>query len=94
MQHSAHFNAKILKPITDAGYSGAGAVALGRLRNEILAQVMLRRTKDQKQADLKLPPLQIKVRQPPVPPLSSPPRRRPSVASTAAASTFAATRLR
>ena len=37
------FNKKILKPIQDAGYSGAGAVALGRLRNEVLAQVMMPR---------------------------------------------------
>jgi SNF2 family DNA or RNA helicase len=61
MAHYNCFNRKILKPIEQAGYAGAGARALRTLRGDILNVVMLRRTKAERAADLKLPPLEIRV---------------------------------
>jgi len=60
MQHYNHFNKRVLKPIEQAGYAGAGARALGLLREDILNVVMLRRTKKERAADLKLPCLVVR----------------------------------
>ena len=61
MQHYNAFNRKILKPIEQAGYAGAGARALRNLRTDVLNVSMLRRTKAERQADLRLPPLNVDV---------------------------------
>ena len=63
MVHYNCFNRKILKPIEQAGYAGAGARALRTLRGDILNVVMLRRTKAERAADLQLPPLEIVVKE-------------------------------
>ena len=61
MSHGAHFNQRVLNPITKCGYSGAGATAMLRLRTELLNPLMLRRTKEERAQDLQLPPLVVKV---------------------------------
>merc|ERR1719502_2371566 len=41
---------------------GAGKAAFGLLREDILANIMLRRTKEERKEDLKLPPIKIMLR--------------------------------
>mmetsp|Transcript_10741 Transcript_10741/g.16204 ORF Transcript_10741/g.16204 Transcript_10741/m.16204 type:complete len:1099 (-) Transcript_10741:3731-7027(-) len=60
MMHYNYFNRKILKPIEQAGYAGAGARAMRDLRANIINEYMLRRTKLERQKDLELPPLTVK----------------------------------
>ncbi|KAJ8599374.1 hypothetical protein CTAYLR_007041 [Chrysophaeum taylorii] len=61
MMHYNVFNRKILKPIEQAGYFGAGARAMRDLRAKVLNVSMLRRTKKERENDLKLPPLDVKM---------------------------------
>mmetsp|Transcript_103076 Transcript_103076/g.177906 ORF Transcript_103076/g.177906 Transcript_103076/m.177906 type:complete len:1211 (+) Transcript_103076:60-3692(+) len=62
MFHYSYFKSKISTPIIKYGYVGAGVEAFKRLREEVLQKVLLRRTKEQKKGDLKLPPLKITIR--------------------------------
>ncbi|KAH8739192.1 Swi2/Snf2 ATpase [Cryptosporidium ryanae] len=59
--HYSFFNKMIINPIKRYGFSGEGSEALRRLKNDVLDKVLLRRTKLQRQEDVKLPPLEIKV---------------------------------
>ncbi|KAK6588948.1 Swi2 Snf2 ATpase [Cryptosporidium xiaoi] len=59
--HYSFFNKMIINPIKRYGFSGEGSEALKRLKNDVLDKVLLRRTKVQRQEDVKLPPLEIKV---------------------------------
>jgi len=62
MQHRSHFAANVTTPIKRFGFIGAGKVAMDKLRQEVLDKILLRRTKLQRQADIQLPPLEIKIR--------------------------------
>ncbi|KAJ1604839.1 Swi2/Snf2 ATPase and Rad16-like protein [Cryptosporidium canis] len=59
--HYSYFNKLIINPIKRYGFMGEGSEAIRRLKEEVLDQVLLRRTKVQRQEDVKLPPLEIKV---------------------------------
>ncbi|KAF7457561.1 putative DNA repair protein rhp16 [Cryptosporidium felis] len=59
--HYSYFNKMIINPIKRYGFSGEGSEALRRLKEEVLDKVLLRRTKTQRQEDVKLPPLEIKI---------------------------------
>lgn len=59
--HYSYFNKLIINPIKRYGFSGEGSEALRRLKEEVLDKVLLRRTKVQRQEDVRLPPLEIKV---------------------------------
>ncbi|OII72378.1 uncharacterized protein cubi_01258 [Cryptosporidium ubiquitum] len=61
LSHYSYFNKLIINPIKRYGFSGEGSEALRRLKEEVLDKVLLRRTKVQRQEDVKLPPLEIKV---------------------------------
>ena len=61
-RHSAWWNTKIANPIKKFGYTGAGADAMNLLRNKVLAETLLRRTKQQRADDLALPPRQMVVK--------------------------------
>ncbi|OII72851.1 SNF2 family N-terminal domain-containing protein [Cryptosporidium andersoni] len=60
--HYSYFNKMIINPIKRYGFSGEGRKALKRLKDEILDVVLLRRTKVQRQEDIKLPPLNVRIR--------------------------------
>jgi DNA repair protein RAD16 len=60
--HFSSFKSKISNPIIKYGYMGAGKVAFDTLRSELLAKTMLRRTKEERKADLKLPPMKVVIR--------------------------------
>lgn len=60
--HYSHFKRNVTNPITKYGYMGAGKQAFVTLRNDILGKAMLRRTKEERKADLKLPPIKIQIR--------------------------------
>eukprot|EP00933_Yihiella_yeosuensis_P042464 TRINITY_DN37055_c0_g1_i1.p1 TRINITY_DN37055_c0_g1~~TRINITY_DN37055_c0_g1_i1.p1 ORF type:complete len:1176 (-),score=294.54 TRINITY_DN37055_c0_g1_i1:157-3684(-) len=60
--HYSHFKSKVSNPIIKYGYMGAGKEAFGTLRNDILNTCMLRRTKEERKNDLKLPPIKIHIR--------------------------------
>ena len=62
MQHFSHFNKHILNPIKRMGYVGEGRKGMLTLKNEILDEVLLRRTKDTRADDIQLPPRIVKVR--------------------------------
>jgi len=62
MNHRSHFAANISKPIQNYGFIGAGRVAMERLRGEVLDKILLRRTKLERQADVNLPTLDIRLR--------------------------------
>jgi SNF2 family DNA or RNA helicase len=62
MQHYAYFNKHIINPIKRYGYVGQGKTAMLTLKNQVLDKVMLRRTKKERAAELKLPKLNIEVR--------------------------------
>eukprot|EP00796_Vickermania_ingenoplastis_P003846 gene3847-2726_t len=59
VQHFAYFNKFILNPITRYGYIGDGRQGMLLLHNVVFRQLMLRRTKSERAADLRLPPLTI-----------------------------------
>lgn len=56
VQHYSHFNKHVLNPIQRAGYRGDGRRAMFTLKKEILDKSLLRRTKENRAADMKLPP--------------------------------------
>lgn len=62
MQHFSYFNKHILNPIKRMGYVGEGRKGMLTLKNEILDEVLLRRTKDTRADDIQLPPRIVKVR--------------------------------
>ena len=55
MQHFSRFNKEILNPIKRYGYVGSGVRAAKILRDSVLGVHMLRRTKEERKSDLKLP---------------------------------------
>jgi len=62
MQHRSHFASTVSNPIKKFGFLGAGKMAMEKLRVEVLDRILLRRTKMERQADINLPSLQIKIR--------------------------------
>lgn len=60
-RHYSHFNQNVINPINRYGYVGDGRKGFLTLRNDILRPAQLRRTKAERAADVKLPPLEIKV---------------------------------
>lgn len=62
MQHRSHFAGVVSNPIKKFGFIGAGKTAMEKLRSEVLDRILLRRTKAERQADMNLPPLQIRIR--------------------------------
>lgn len=66
LKHYSYFNKVIANPIKAAGCDGKGKKALECLRNDVLQSMLLRRTKVERQEDLKLPKLDIVVRRDPM----------------------------
>ncbi len=62
MQHSCHFNLQILNPIKAYGYVDLGKKAMLKLKNEVLDELLLRRTKTTRAEDIQLPPRIVRVR--------------------------------
>ena len=62
VQHFSQFNKHVLNPIQRAGYSGDGRRAMFTLKREILDKCLLRRTKENRAADMKLPPRLVSIR--------------------------------
>mmetsp|Transcript_31228 Transcript_31228/g.50098 ORF Transcript_31228/g.50098 Transcript_31228/m.50098 type:complete len:1402 (+) Transcript_31228:1890-6095(+) len=63
MRHFSYFNKSIINPIKRHGYAGAGKTAMATLRDDVLGKLMLRRTKQERQEDVKLPPCSIEIRE-------------------------------
>jgi DNA repair protein RAD16 len=61
-QHRSHFASEISTPIKRFGFLGAGRTAMEKLRTDVLDKILLRRTKEERQADIQLPPLKISIR--------------------------------
>jgi DNA repair protein RAD16 len=59
MSHYSYFNRHIMNPIQRYGYVGQGRQAMLTLKNDVMDKIMLRRTKEERAADLKLPPLEV-----------------------------------
>ena len=62
-RHYSHFNQTVINPINRYGYVGDGKKGFLTLRNDILQPAQLRRTKAERAADVKLPPLEITVQE-------------------------------
>ncbi|KAF4663677.1 hypothetical protein FOL47_005594 [Perkinsus chesapeaki] len=62
MQHYSYFNQTISKPILKHGFAGVGKDALKELRTQVLDRLLLRRTKEERAADLHLPPMTVSIR--------------------------------
>eukprot|EP00930_Biecheleria_cincta_P033330 TRINITY_DN23096_c0_g1_i1.p1 TRINITY_DN23096_c0_g1~~TRINITY_DN23096_c0_g1_i1.p1 ORF type:complete len:1439 (-),score=300.93 TRINITY_DN23096_c0_g1_i1:174-4490(-) len=62
MQHRSHFSKEVLGPISKFGFVGTGKTAMEKLRREVLERILLRRTKLERQADVNLPTLEIRIR--------------------------------
>lgn len=62
MMHYSFFCRRVVKPIKEYGYQGEGIVALETLKKEVLDVCLLRRTKVERAADVKLPPLTVCIR--------------------------------
>eukprot|EP01054_Gregarina_sp_Poly1_P009234 Gregarina_sp_Poly_1__9233@NODE_56_length_17373_cov_108_729111_g48_i0_p1_GENE_NODE_56_length_17373_cov_108_729111_g48_i0NODE_56_length_17373_cov_108_729111_g48_i0_p1_ORF_typecomplete_len1490_score218_94SNF2_N/PF00176_23/8_2e28SNF2_N/PF00176_23/2e31Helicase_C/PF00271_31/4_7e15zfRING_2/PF13639_6/3_1e09ResIII/PF04851_15/0_0035ResIII/PF04851_15/0_055ResIII/PF04851_15/5_1e02zfPARP/PF00645_18/7_1e08zfC3HC4/PF00097_25/8_4e08zfC3HC4_2/PF13923_6/5_3e03zfC3HC4_2/PF13923_6/5_9e07zfRING_UBOX/PF13445_6/1_6e05 len=62
MQHYSYFQKKIAKPIMAFGYAGEGKQALTSLKNEVLDEIVLRRTKVERAEDVQLPTLTVLIR--------------------------------
>lgn len=60
--HYSSFKREVSNPIIKFGYMGAGKAAFQKLRHDILSNVMLRRTKEERKKDLKLPPMKVMIR--------------------------------
>eukprot|EP00931_Biecheleriopsis_adriatica_P089973 TRINITY_DN64028_c0_g1_i1.p1 TRINITY_DN64028_c0_g1~~TRINITY_DN64028_c0_g1_i1.p1 ORF type:complete len:1219 (+),score=284.44 TRINITY_DN64028_c0_g1_i1:79-3657(+) len=60
--HYSCFKKEVSNPIIKYGYMGAGKSAFTTLREDILNKCMLRRTKEERKADLKLPPMKVTIR--------------------------------
>eukprot|EP00963_Diacronema_lutheri_P002930 scaffold239_cov382-Pavlova_lutheri.AAC.5 len=56
LQHFCWWNRKIANPIRNYGYQGKGRDAMKLLRERVLPEILLRRTKEQCADDLALPP--------------------------------------
>jgi DNA repair protein RAD16 len=63
MVHYCHFNKNILNPIKRSGSIGEGKKAYMKLQQQILDEILLRRTKTSRADDIKLPPRIVTVRQ-------------------------------
>jgi DNA repair protein RAD16 len=63
MQHYCHFNKHILNPIKRSGYVGEGRKAMIVLKQQVLDEILLRRTKTSRADDIQLPPRVVRVRQ-------------------------------
>jgi len=61
MQHYSYFNQYIMNPINRYGYVGDGKQAMIRLKQDIMDRLQLRRTKQERENDMKMPPLDIEV---------------------------------
>lgn len=61
MQHVCYWNDQILKPIQYGGHSETGVAAFGKLQT-LLKQIMLRRTKVEREDDMGIPPRVLNVR--------------------------------
>ena len=61
MKHYSYFNKSILNPIKRYGSVGDGRKAFMTLKDDILNEIMLRRTKLERAKDIKLPTLTINV---------------------------------
>ena len=62
MMHFSHFNKFVLNPIQRDGYSGDGRRAMFLLRDSVLNLCLLRRTKQNRSADMNLPPRLVTIR--------------------------------
>lgn len=62
MTHYSYFSKYILNPIKRYGYVGEGRKAMRKLRDEVLKQTVLRRTKEERKADMMLPDRFVTVR--------------------------------
>jgi SNF2 family DNA or RNA helicase len=62
MMHFSHFNKYVLNPIQRDGYSGDGRRAMFVLRDSVLNTCLLRRTKQNRSADMNLPPRLVTIR--------------------------------
>jgi len=62
MQHFCHFNKHILNPIKRTGYIGEGKRAMLTLKEQVLDEILLRRTKNTRSSDIQLPQRIVKVR--------------------------------
>jgi len=60
--HYSSFKRDVSNPIIKYGYMGAGKTAFQKLRQDILQRCMLRRTKEERKADLQLPPIKVCIR--------------------------------
>lgn len=60
--HYSSFKRDVSNPIIKYGYMGAGKTAFQKLREDILHKCMLRRTKEERKADLQLPPIKVTIR--------------------------------
>lgn len=63
VQHFCFFNKHILNPIQRSGYVGDGKRAMLKLKQQILDEILLRRTKITRAEDIQLPMRIVKVRQ-------------------------------
>eukprot|EP00931_Biecheleriopsis_adriatica_P070732 TRINITY_DN4451_c0_g1_i1.p1 TRINITY_DN4451_c0_g1~~TRINITY_DN4451_c0_g1_i1.p1 ORF type:complete len:1343 (-),score=281.39 TRINITY_DN4451_c0_g1_i1:181-4209(-) len=68
LQHASHFATTVSNPIKKFGFIGAGKVAMEKLRSEVLDKILLRRTKLERAADVKLPALEVRIRKDPLSP--------------------------
>ena len=59
MQHYSHFNKFIANPIKRYGFIGQGYRALMTLKTDVLDKAMLRRTKEERKADMEIPSLEM-----------------------------------
>ncbi|EUD64639.1 adenosinetriphosphatase [Plasmodium inui San Antonio 1] len=62
INHFNYFNKRILRPIQLFGYNGEGVTSMCYLKNEVLDKILLRRTKGERKNDIKLKPLNIRIR--------------------------------
>lgn len=62
VSHYSHFNKHILNPIQRDGYSHDGRRAMFVLKNEVLDKCLLRRTKETRAEDMKLPPRHVTIK--------------------------------
>ena len=59
MFHFSYFNKHVMNPIQRYGYVGEGRKAMLTLKNDVMDRIMLRRTKKERAADLRLPDLEV-----------------------------------
>ena len=54
MLHFCHFNKHVLNPIKRSGYIGDGRIAMLKLKEQILDEILLRRTKTTRADDIQV----------------------------------------